>query len=709
MTERIERLVNEAIARDIQPQPVAVTYDDFDEKLAEPMRIGKRLAEYMDAQPVVIGPDNDLVGLLVFDGSVESDIFPRTGHRKWWEAGARYYTKPQDNLCLMEWQHSNANFARLIRVGFNGLRREIEASRKRWLGHRERLEYLAGMEMAIRGIERRAYNCACECRRQAAACGDPVRKARLLQMAANCMQVPMNPARTFEEAVQCLYFSFDFLADSIGRPDQYLWPFYQADLANGTLTRDRARELLQELWVRIHGYTRHSSGNYDKGGESHFAVGGYTIDRECAWNDLSRLIVESMMECDLYRPQVSLRWNLKTPREVLRFMMDCERNDKNKRIAFANDEPRIAAMLKINKLPWEVAYDYIMVGCNEPAFQGGISLGGCDGNVLRSIVNTLNDRRADVLACRSWDDFYAIYEEELFRDLETMVDWSNRFNMLRSRDCNVLSSLLLDGCIERAESATRGGASLARTCISLMGGTNTIDSLCIIRQFIFEEQRCTMRQLVEALDADWQGHESLRAEILRDGRFYGNNDDFSNQMARKFHTSLYNFAADRTDIWGFPLSFGNLTGYNPHFASFGALTQATPDGRVAGAALLFGSGQSDGKDHDGITSHLLAVAHMDPTGIMCGNTIMNLSVDEPTVRNDASFEKLVTLIETYFREGGLHVQLNHVAKEDLIAAKQNPHAYKSLRVRVSGFSAYFTGLREQIQDNVIARTVEKVK
>jgi formate C-acetyltransferase len=281
--------------------------------------------------------------------------------------------------------------------------------------------------------------------------------------------------------------------------------------------------------------------------------------------------------------------------------------------------------------------------------------------------------------------------------------------MLRSRDCNVLSSLLLDGCIERAESATRGGASLARTCISLMGGTNTIDSLCIIRQFIFEEQRCTMRQLVEALDADWQGHESLRAEILRDGRFYGNNDDFSNQMARKFHTSLYNFAADRTDIWGFPLSFGNLTGYNPHFASFGALTQATPDGRVAGAALLFGSGQSDGKDHDGITSHLLAVAHMDPTGIMCGNTIMNLSVDEPTVRNDASFEKLVTLIETYFREGGLHVQLNHVAKEDLIAAKQNPHAYKSLRVRVSGFSAYFTGLREQIQDNVIARTVEKVK
>jgi formate C-acetyltransferase len=289
-----------------------------------------------------------------------------------------------------------------------------------------------------------------------------------------------------------------------------------------------------------------------------------------------------------------------------------------------------------------------------------------------------------------------------------MLDWSNRFNMLRSRDCNVLSSLLLDGCIERAESATRGGASLARTCISLMGGTNTIDSLCIIKQFVFDEKRCTMQHLVEALDADWKGCEILRDEILRDGTFYGNNDDFSNKMAQTFHASLFRFAADRTDIWGFPLSFGNLTGYNPHFATFGALTQATPDGRVAGAAMLFGSGQSDGKDSDGITSHLLAVAHMDPTGIMCGNSVMNLSVDEPTVRNDDSFEKLVSLIETYFREGGLHVQLNHVAKADLIAAKKNPHGYKSLRVRVSGFSAYFTGLREQIQDNVIARTVESM-
>jgi pyruvate-formate lyase len=132
-----------------------------------------------------------------------------------------------------------------------------------------------------------------------------------------------------------------------------------------------------------------------------------------------------------------------------------------------------------------------------------------------------------------------------------------------------------------------------------------------------------------------------------------------------------------------------------HFARYGALTQATPDGRVAGSALLFGSGQAEGKDRDGATSQLLAAARMDPTGIMCGDTIMNLSVEEEVVQNDESFDKLVSLVETYFQAGGLHIQLNHVSREDLLAAKVDPNAYKSLRVRVSGFSATFVKLDER--------------
>ena len=708
MNERIARLVKAARSGEIFPKTVPVEYDEFDLKLADPLRIAKRLSEYMEAQPCYFTDDNELLGMMHFDGSVEAELFPRTGHKYFKETAAQFYKKPQENLCIFEWQHSNADFGTVINSGLEGFRREIVESRRKYLSDIPRLNFLAGLEAMIRGIVRRAQKYALECRKHAFVCKDANRRNTLLRMASNCMQVPEHPARNFEEAVQCLYFCFMFQPDSIGRPDQYLYPLYQQGIADGTLTMEHARELLQELYVMIHGWTKFGCANADRGAESHFVVGGYTIDHRCAWNELSELIVDSLMEVDLIRPQVSLRWNKLTPKSVLYKMMDYERKDKNKRIAFVNDEPRINAMMHIGKQPWETAFDYIMVGCNEPAFQGGISLGGNTTNIVRSLVNTLNNRRAEVLRCQDFNSFYEIYEQELHSDLETILAYSNRFNMLRSRDCNVLTSLFMPGCIERAASVTQGGAMRSRWCAHLMGTTNLIDSLCIINQFVYEEKICTMETLLAALDADWKGHEELRAQILRNGRFFGNNDEFSNSVAHRFYTSVFNFADGRTDLFGNHLDYGNLTGYNHHFAVFGALTQATPDGRVAGSALLFGFGQSDGKDHDGMTSLLLSVAHADPTGIMCGDSILNLSVDENTVRNDDSFEKLVTLVETYFREGGLHVQLNHVAAEDLIAAKKEPDKYKSIRVRVSGFSATFVNLVESIQDDVIARTINNV-
>ena len=707
MNERIDRLVKAARSREIFPVTVPVEYDEFDLKLAEPLRIAKRLTEYMAAQPCYFTDDNELVGMMHFDGSVEADLFTRTGHKNIREAFGKYYNHPQENLCTMEWQHSNADFGKVIRIGLTGLRQEIIEARRHYHNDISRLNFLAALEAMIRGITRRSRQYATECRMQATICQDPARKAVLLRMASNCRQVPEYPARTFEEAVQCLYFCFMFQPDSIGRPDQYLYELYQSGIANGTLTREHAKELLQELYVMIHGWTRFGCPQADRGAESHFVIGGYTIDGSCAWNELSELILESLLETDLIRPQISLRWNHKTPRSVLEKILDSERKDKNKRIALVNDEPRIAAMIK-NGIPWETAFDYIMVGCNEPAFQGGISLGGNTVNIVRSLVNTLNDRRAEVLESPDFDSFYAVYEEELHNDLETILDYSNRFNMLRSRDCNVLTSLFMPGCIERAASVNQSGAERARWCANFMGSTNLIDSLCIIRQFVYEEKRCTMETLLAALDADWKGYEELRASILNTGRFFGNNDELSNQTAQRFYASVNNFAQGRTDIFGHYLCYGNLTGYNIHYARYGALTQATPDGRVAGSALLFGSGQANGKERDGITSHLLSVAGMDQTGVMCGNTIMNISVDENTVQNEESFQKLVVLVETYFREGGLHLQLNHVSARELIAARKDPDKYKSLRVRVSGFSATFVNLSEQHQENIIARTVNSL-
>lgn len=708
MNDRIARLIKQVHCGDIFPEKVKISYDPFDEKLAEPIRIAKRLSEYMANQPPAIGADNELVGLLKFDGSVPADIFTRIGHTHIQEAFKLYYNKPQENFSTMEWQHSNPDYGKIIRRGLVGLRADIVEARKKYPGNQEKLNFLAALDGMIRGISERAALLAGACRKAADACAEPDRRQTLLRMAKNCIRVPLHPAENFEQAIQCVYFYFPFLPDSIGRADQYLLELYRQGIADRTLTREHAQELLQELFVMIHGWTPPDSVNALRSAESHFVVGGYTIDHQDGFNELSRLIVESLLECDLIRPQVSLRWNRKTPREVLFFMLDCERRDQTRRIAFVNDEPRIRALQTIDKLPWEEAFDYIMVGCNEPAFQGGISLGGNTLNIVRSLVTTLNERRTEILKCATYADFYQIFEQELFRDLELGLDYSNRYNMLRSRDCNVLSSLLIDGCIDRAASVTQGGARKSRNCTHLMGTTNLIDSLSIIRQYVYQEKKITFDKLLAALDSDWQGYASLRTDILKHGKFFGNNDDFSNTTAQTFYKSIWTFAEGRTDLYGNALTYGNLTGYNIHFSRYGALTPATPDGRIAGSALLFGSGQSEGKDKEGLTSHLLAVAHMDPTGIMCGDSIMNLSIDEETVRDAKGFECLVSAVESYFREGGLHLQLNHVSREELLAAQKSPDQYKGLRVRVSGFSAPFVSLDASIQANVIARTEERI-
>lgn len=498
MNPRIERLVN-FIQNNNFPGGDPIEIDPFDDHLAEPVMIAKRLTDYMLAQKVWLHEDAELIGIINFNQTpVPADIFPRSGHAAFGRACGQYYLKPQENLATFEWQHSNPDFGKVVKLGLSGYLKEINESRLAHPGEKARLDFLTGLETFILGMQKKMEQYRAFCVAESESVTDPARKKTLRRIAANVERVPMYPARTFEEAVQCIYICWHCLSDSIGRADQYLYPFYKRDIEAGILTKEHAKELLQEFFVTIHRHTMIQSSNNDKGGESHFVVGGYTIDHEDGFNELSELIVESMMEMPLIRPQVSLRWTKKTPFRVLKRMMDYERKDVNKRIAFANDEPRIQSMMNILGLPWETAYDYIVVGCNEPAFQGGISLSGIAVNVLRCMTNLFSVRKTEVLECKDFDEMYALFEKCLFLDLESMLNYCNRFNVLRSGDCNVMSSLFLHGCIESAQSATRGGASLARCCLDLMGGTNLIDSLCIIRQFVFDEKRITLSELIDA-------------------------------------------------------------------------------------------------------------------------------------------------------------------------------------------------------------------
>ena len=213
-----------------------------------------------------------------------------------------------------------------------------------------------------------------------------------------------------------------------------------------------------------------------------------------------------------------------------------------------------------------------------------------------------------------------------------------------------------------------------------------------------------MRELIAALHANWNGYETMRAMILKKGKFFGNDDDCSNEVAQKIYRELYLFLKDKTNLFGYHWLIGDLLGYHPHHKYFGERTKATPDGRHDGDMLKFGIGQSEGRDREGLTALLASIAKADPNAIACGSTVTNVLIDPALVQNDERFEKTVDLFLSYFRMGGVHFQLTYVSKEDLLRAQETPEQYSNLRVRVSGFSDYFVKLQRDIQNDVIART-----
>ena len=707
MNARIEQLTAFTLAGEMFPRTISIEYDREDLFLSAIQRSAKRVCEYILAQEPVLREESALPGNLLFDGTVEGDVFQRRGHAGFSAAKRFFFQQPLNNLVTFEWQHSTANFEGIIRDGVDGVRKEIAASYASHEGDAQATEFLDALSLFCDALVGWAHKTADKAESLAAQTENAEYRTNLFRLSEALHHVPQMGAESFYEAVVVLTLCFSFVPDSIGLADRYLYPYYRKDIDNGTLTRDEAVAYLQELFLSLQAHTSGESRNFTRGGESHFALGGYLPNGEDGFNELSRLMVTALMELPTYIPQISLRWTKKTPTEVLRFMMDCERHDPYKRIAFANDEPKLLAFTEYLGLSYEDAVSYTQVGCNEIAFPGGIYMGSAQENIVRSLERTLSHRAADICQTRSFDDFYRIYEQELFSDLGEILAYEDKFNLLRAQDVNIVSSIFFKGCVARAKSVTQGGATLACSGIDLIGIPNVIDSLAVIAQFVYDEQLFTFSELLEALADNWEGHEELLTLIQKKGKFFGNDDALSNAVARRFTDSLYRYLKDKRSVFGHKYLVGNLIGYNEHQKWFGANTAATPDGRRAGDAFKFGLGQSGGHDREGLSALLNAVAACDPHHILNGPTVTNITLDAALVKDDANFEKTVRLFETYLQNGGIHFQLTYVSREELLSARENPQDYGHLRVRVSGFSDYFVKLKPSLQDDVIARTEQK--
>lgn len=703
MNERIESLANKTVSGEMYVYPVKTEYDRCDLFLPPIKMSGKRVCEYIRNQEPLILPESRFTGLIKFDGSVEGDIFGRTGHKNYRIACEYFYNRPVDNLLTFEWQHSVGNFGKIIAVGITGVKDEINKSIQKHKEDENALQFLETQSDICDAIIDWAKKCSKKALIVSECTNNTEYKKNLKRLSQALEHVPENPANNFYEAVLSLYVCYGFIPDSIGLIDRYLYPFYKKDIESGNLTKEEASEYLQELFLMLQARIHISSDRFYRGGESHFCVGGYLENGEDGFNELSKLIVDSLMELPTWIPQISLRWTRKTPHEVLHYMMDCERKDPNKRIAFVNDEPRINGLMKYTGFSYKKAITYSMIGCNEIALPGGIVFGFDQMNILRCVQNTFFNRREDIVKTKTFDEFYDIFQEEMFNDLWEADKIGQGLQTIRSRDCNLVSNIFIDGCIENAKSVTQGGTDTYIAVGVLIGISNVIDSLSVTKQLVFDEKKITMEKLIDALQNNWNGYEDLREYILKKGMFFGNDDDCSNSIANRFFKSLNNWNTGDNYLKK-PWVFGNLIGYNEHNKFFGNNTKATPDGRFDGDMINFGIGQSEGKDRNGLTALLSSVAKCDPYSILTGPSVTNVLLDEQLVKKDENFEKLVYLFEAYFKMGGTHFQLTYVSKEDLINARKTPDKYKNLRVRVSGFSDYFVFLNEGLQDEIIQRT-----
>jgi formate C-acetyltransferase len=257
----------------------------------------------------------------------------------------------------MEWQHATADYTKVLKGGIKGIIKTIDESLE-VNTIKEQQDYLFALKKVANALIGWAHKCSLRALELSEKVEKNEYKKNLVKLSEALKRVPENAPESFYEAVLCIYLCFSADPDSIGTLDRYLYPFYEKDMREGRLTKEEAAEYLQELFLMLQSATPITSNWFTRGGESHFCIGGYLPNGEDGFTELSKLIVDSLLDLPTYIPQVSLRWTEKMPREVFRYVLDAERRDPHKRIAFQNDEKRIKCYTEICGIPYERAVSY---------------------------------------------------------------------------------------------------------------------------------------------------------------------------------------------------------------------------------------------------------------------------------------------------------------------------------------------------------------
>lgn len=566
------------------------------------------------------------------------------------------------------------------------------------------------------------------------------RKIELLEISRICSKVPYEPAETFKEAVQSVWFIQLILqiesnghSLSYGRFDQYMYPYYDRDIKNGTIKESEALELLTCLWiktltinkVRSQAHTLSSAGSpmYQN-----VTIAGQTTDKKDAVNDLSFLVLKSVAQTRLTQPNLTVRYHKNINK---RFLDECV---EVMRLGFGmpalnNDEIIIPSFMD-----WQVkeedAYNYSAIGCVETAVPGKWGY-RCTGmsyiNFPRMLLCTMNNG-VDLTSNKRFTKGYGYFTEmesyeELLKAWDKTIREITRYSVIvenvidkaSERDVpDILCSALTDDCIARGKTIKEGGAVYDFISGLQVGIANMADCLAAIKKLVYEEKKITRQELWDAILDDFSSpkNKKIQEMLIREAPKYGNDDDYVDQLIVEAYDSYIeeiekypNTRYNRGPIGG--IRYAGTSSISANVGQ-GMSTMATPDGRNAFEPLAEGCSPAHNSDKNGPTAVFKSVSKLR-TNKITGGVLLNQKMTPQMLSTEENRQKLELLIKTFFnRLHGYHVQYNIVSKETLIDAQKHPEKHKDLIVRVAGYSAFFNVLSKKTQDDIIGRTEQSL-
>ena len=673
--------------------------------------------------------------------------------------------------------HVTVQYDKVLAIGYNGIIKQAkEELEKCCVGASDYVTRSAFLEAVIMSCEAAityAKRYAALAKDMARSESNPVRKAELEQIAKNCENVPANGATSFYEACQSFWFVQMLLQTesnghsiSPGRFDQYMYPYFKADLEKGAITREFAQELMDCVWIKFNDISKvrdaaSAEGFAGYGTFQNLIAGGQNMHGEDATNDLSFMCMNATMHVNLPQPSFSVRvWN-KTPHEFMIRAAEVVRTGVGQP-AYYNDEVIIPALMS-RGVSLEDARDYNIIGCVEPQ-KSGKTWGWHDAaffNMCRPLELVFSNgmdkgaqisvKTGEISELDTFEKFYKAYKKQMNYMIAMLANACNAIDVAHAERCPLpyLSSMIED-CIGRGKTPEQGGAVYNFTGPQGFGIANVADAMYAIKTLVYEQKKFTLAELKDALDAnfgkggfDTEAIESITKKVALE--LAANGQTVTEKEVRQIYESVKKNATGSFDGGKYAkiremiieaAKFGNdiaavdeiardaaytytkpVEAYkNPRGGVFqaglypvsanvplGAQTGATPDGRYAYTPVADGVSPTAGMDVNGPTASANSVSKLDH-GIASNGTLFNMKFHPSVLEGRSGLESFTALIRGFFDQKGSHMQFNVVSRETLRDAQAHPEKYKSLVVRVAGYSALFTTLSKSLQDDIINRT-----